>query len=144
MTYCSMMHHRYNVKIISKQCCLVWSIRNLSWGVCWPKQFGPCCHLKTDTQMLSEMFVLPKKTMDNICGCIYSFLRLCMLCVCVCVNTYTSLYGFFLLPLLQYMQLLSDMSSTYSKAKICDYRNPNKCALSLEPGHISSKCLIVS
>ncbi|XP_023709010.1 angiotensin-converting enzyme isoform X1 [Cryptotermes secundus] len=30
-------------------------------------------------------------------------------------------------------QLVSDMSSIYSKAKICDYKNPNKCDLSLEP-----------
>jgi hypothetical protein len=36
--------------------------------------------------------------------------------------------------LLQLEQLVSDMSSIYSKAKICDYRNPNKCDLSLEPG----------
>ncbi|XP_021941944.1 angiotensin-converting enzyme-like isoform X2 [Zootermopsis nevadensis] len=33
----------------------------------------------------------------------------------------------------KYMQLVSDMSSIYSKAKICDYKNPKKCDLSLEP-----------
>ncbi|XP_069674785.1 angiotensin-converting enzyme-like isoform X1 [Periplaneta americana] len=33
----------------------------------------------------------------------------------------------------KYDQLVSDMSSIYSKAKICDYKNPNKCDLSLEP-----------
>ena len=31
-------------------------------------------------------------------------------------------------------ELVSEMSSIYSKAKICDYKNPNKCDLSLEPG----------
>jgi hypothetical protein len=36
--------------------------------------------------------------------------------------------------LLQLEQLVSDMSSIYSKAKICDYKNPNKCDLNLEPG----------
>jgi hypothetical protein len=43
--------------------------------------------------------------------------------------------------LLQYMQLMSDMYSTYSKAKICDYREPKKCDLSLEPGYIISICV---
>jgi len=62
----------------------------------------------------------------------------------VCLNTNTRVNQWFPFLLLQYMQLLSNMSSTYSKAKICDYRNPNKCDLSLEPGHISSMCLIVS
>jgi hypothetical protein len=38
--------------------------------------------------------------------------------------------------LLQLEQLVSDMSSIYSKAKICDYRNTNKCDLSLEPGTV--------
>ncbi|XP_023709018.2 angiotensin-converting enzyme-like [Cryptotermes secundus] len=33
----------------------------------------------------------------------------------------------------KYMQLMSDMYSTYSKAKICGYRKPKKCDLSLEP-----------
>jgi hypothetical protein len=41
-------------------------------------------------------------------------------------------------PLLQLEQLVSDMSSIYSKAKICDYKNPNKCDLSLEPGILHS------
>ncbi|PSN41387.1 Angiotensin-converting enzyme [Blattella germanica] len=30
-------------------------------------------------------------------------------------------------------ELVSEMSSIYSKAKICDYKNPSKCDLSLEP-----------
>ncbi|KAJ9598396.1 hypothetical protein L9F63_010918, partial [Diploptera punctata] len=30
-------------------------------------------------------------------------------------------------------ELVSEMSSIYSKAKICDFKNPNKCDLSLEP-----------
>ena len=41
--------------------------------------------------------------------------------------------------LLQLEQLVSDMSSIYSKAKICDYKNPNKCDLSLEPGTVRHK-----
>jgi hypothetical protein len=35
------------------------------------------------------------------------------------------------------------MSSMYSKAKICGYKEPNNCDLSLEPGYIISIYLLV-
>jgi hypothetical protein len=86
------------------------------------------------------MFLLPTEALISICASIYALSCFYMF---VCATTYTRVNQWFPFLLLQYMQLLSGMSSIYSKAKICDYRNSSKCDLSLEPGHISSMCLIV-
>lgn len=38
----------------------------------------------------------------------------------------------------QYNSLQTEMSTLYSTAKICDYKNPSKCDLELEPGECLS------
>lgn len=43
--------------------------------------------------------------------------------------------------MLQLDKLVSDMQNVYSTAKICDFKNPEKCDLNLEPGkHAPSLC----